>query len=264
MSTPGSSAVEREEVAWSDRARQGAVSATFVLCILANLVGAGVIGSREVSAANNAVFAADATLLTPASTAFSIWSVIYLGLAAYLVVQWRPDAACAARHRATGWLVVAASVLNAVWLQVALEGLLWLSVTVIVVLAGVLAEIVRRLNTHPGSGAERITDAVFGAYVGWVSVAVVGNVAATVAAGNAANPLTTPVAVAALVVIAAVYALMAWAWGRVAVAAIQAWGLLWVAYGRLAGEPASVSVGIVAAIAACAPLVVVLARVRTR
>ena len=44
-------------------------------CILGTLVGVGVLGTR-VEESSGGALAADATLLAPASPAFSIWSVI--------------------------------------------------------------------------------------------------------------------------------------------------------------------------------------------
>ena len=58
-------------------------------CILGTLVGVGVLGTR-VEESSGGALAADATLLAPASPAFSIWSVIYGGLAAYTIWQWLP------------------------------------------------------------------------------------------------------------------------------------------------------------------------------
>ena len=49
--------------------------------------------------------AADATLLAPAGPAFSIWSIIYIGLAAYTIWQWFPANAVTERTRRTGWLI---------------------------------------------------------------------------------------------------------------------------------------------------------------
>lgn len=252
----------------ADRTRQVAVTVTFVGCILANLVGAGVIGDREVSTANNAAFADDSSLLTPAGPAFSIWSLVYLGLAAYVVTQWRPGAAASARHRAIGWLVVAASALNALWLQVTLDGALWTSVAVIVVLLAVLVELVRRLRAHPPADRVEalVTDGTFGLYAGWVGLASVANVAASAAADGAPVTGAGPVRVAVVVLVglAIVAGLVAWSTGRLAIALAQSWGLLWVAYGRLVGEPASTSVGIAAVLAAIVPLVVLgLRRLRT-
>ncbi|MDT9593631.1 hypothetical protein RDV89_11175 [Nocardioides zeae] len=253
----------------ADLSRQVAVTVAFVACVVANLVGSGAIGGREVDTANNAAFADDSTLLTPAGPAFSIWSLVYLGQAAYVLLQWRRTARTDPRHRAIGWLVVAASVLNATWLWVTFDGLLWTSVVVIVVLLAVLCEILRRLGEHPPPDRVEavVTDGTFGLYAGWVSLASVANVAATAAAdGATATGVTAArIALVVLVAIAVVTALAALAWGRVAVALAQAWGLGWVAYGRFFGEPDAWSVGVVAVLAALTPLVAVaVARRRSR
>ncbi|MDF9715065.1 tryptophan-rich sensory protein [Nocardioides sp. ChNu-153] len=264
---PATAATDRGRPAPADRARQVAVTVAYVACIVGNLFGAGVVGPVEVSTAGNEAFAADASLLTPAGSAFSIWSVVYAGLTLHVAVQWLPSRATSARHRATGWLVVAASLLNAGWLTVSLQGYLWTSVVVIAALLAVLVEIVRRLTRHPAGGTDRTgltervaVDGTFGLYVGWVSLAVVANVAAASTAQGAARTgdVAVTVAVVVLVGVALVTALVARAWGgRVAVALAQAWGLAWVAYGRLAGDPESLVVGLVAGVAALVPLVAV-------
>ncbi|MFW6772689.1 hypothetical protein ACOACO_00260 [Nocardioides sp. CPCC 205120] len=265
---PATAPTDRGRPTPADRARQVAVSVAYVACVVGNLFGAGVVGPVEVSTAGNEAFAADSSLLTPAGSAFSIWSVVYAGLTLHLVVQWLPSRATAARHRVTGWLVAAAALLNAAWLTASLQGYLWTSVVVIVALLAVLVEIVRRLTRHPAGRApghrDRLeplaVDGTFGLYVGWVGVAAVANVAAASTAHGAARTGDVAVAVAVVVLVGVALAavVMARAWGgRAAVALAQAWGLAWVAYGRLAGDPESPVVGLVAGVAALVPLVAV-------
>ena len=81
-------------------------------CILGTLVGIGVLGTR-VEESSGGALAADATLLAPASPAFSIWSVIYGGLAAYTIWQWLPANTANIRARRSGWLVALSMLLNA-------------------------------------------------------------------------------------------------------------------------------------------------------
>lgn len=244
----------------ADRTRQVGVTLALVVCVVGSLVGSGVLGGTAVAEASGGAFAADSSLLTPAGTAFSIWSVVYAGPAAYVVVQWLPARAAHVRHRAVGWLAAASLVLNALWLTAALQGFLWTSVAVIVVLLAVLVEIVRRLTRHPGPDGllERVAvDGTFGLYLGWVSVAVVANVAASSAEDGQARTGTAAVVVSvvALLAVAAVATVWARAYGgRVAVALAQSWGLAWVAVNRLDGQPASTLVGVVAAVAAVVPL----------
>jgi hypothetical protein len=80
----------------SDRMRQVGVTVAEVLCIIGTLVGVGVIGTR-VEESSGGALAADATLIAPAGPAFQIWSLIYVGLAAYTVWQWLPANATISR-----------------------------------------------------------------------------------------------------------------------------------------------------------------------
>ena len=117
----------------SDRTRQIGVTLAEIFCVLGTLVGVGVIGTR-VEESSGGSLSADATLLAPAGPAFSIWSVIYVGLAAYTVWQWLPAAGRSELARRTGWLFAASMVLNAAWLLVTQQGWIWLSVLVILAL----------------------------------------------------------------------------------------------------------------------------------
>ena len=90
-------------VTTADRRRQVSVTAAEVFCILGTLVGLGVLGTAVEDSSEGAL-AADATLLAPAGPAFSIWSLVYVGLAAYTIWQWLPGPATSPRTRATGWL----------------------------------------------------------------------------------------------------------------------------------------------------------------
>lgn len=249
----------------ADRARQLGVTLAEVLCILGTLVGVGVIGTR-VEESSGGALAADATLLAPATPAFSIWSVIYLGLAAYTLWQWGPRAATSARTRATGWLVAVTMLLNAAWLLVTQAGWIWASVVVIALLVGTLGVLVRRLGEHPASDRveQVVVDGTMGLYLGWVTAATCANVtAALVASGvRPSRSVATVAAVAVVAVAAGLGVLLARRLGgRYAVAAALAWGLAWIAVGRLTTGPVSLSVALAAAVAA---LVVVAAAVLAR
>jgi len=239
-----------------DRLRQLWVTGSEALCIYGTLLGTGVLGAR-VEESSGGRLAADATLLAPATTAFSIWSVIYLGLFAYTVWQWLPANRTSERARATGWLAGVSMLLNAAWLLVTQVGLIWLSVGVIVALLATLTVLVVRLVAVPATGvADRIIlDGTFGAYLGWVTVATAANVAAAgVDSGWTLGPLADQVlAAAVLSVAAAIGVLLARTLGaRIAIAAAQVWGLAWIAVGRLTTAPDSTVVGVAALVAAAA------------
>ena len=244
----------------NDRIRQVWVTICQALCIYGTLVGFGVLGT-SVEDSSGGALSADATLLAPGGTAFSIWSVIYLGLFAYTVWQWLPANTESPRARATGWLAGVSMLLNAAWILVTQQGWVWISVGVIAVLALTLGLIMRRLTTlEPHGWADRIVlDGTFGAYLGWVTVATVANVAAAGAASGLSVSGTVDewLAVVVLAAAAGLSALFAYTiGGRFAVAAAMMWGLGWIAIARLYDEPASTIVGIAAILAVAAVLII--------
>jgi TspO/MBR family protein len=250
----------------ADRARQTGVTVAEVLCVLGTLVGLGVIGGTGVAESSGGALAADATLIAPAGPAFSIWSVIYAGLATYTVWQWLPGQATDERHRRTGWLAAASMLLNAAWLLVTRQGWIWVSVLVIAALVVVLGVLVRRLTERPSFGLVEtvVVDGTFGAYLGWVCVATCANItAALVSSGVEPGPPVSELwAVVVLAIAAGVGVLLARRLGgRYAVALAIAWGLAWIAVGRASDEPRS---SVTAWAAAIAAVVVVVAAVRER
>lgn len=239
-----------------DRIRQLVVTVSGVVCVFGTLLGTGVIGTR-VAESSGGTLAADATLIAPASTAFSIWSVIYLGLLAYVIWQWLPAHRRDDRLRATGYLGAASMVLNAAWLMVTQVGWLWVSVAVMIALLVTLGRLVDHLARRPAtSTVERVAvDGTFGLYLGWVCVATCANIAATLVASGV--PATGgPSEVATVVVIAVVVGLAAFLARRLpaqyAVGVGITWGLVWVAVARFTDQPQSTAVGVVAAAAALA------------
>jgi hypothetical protein len=245
----------------ADRVRQVCVTVSEVLCVLGTLVGVGLLGGTEVQDSAGGALSAEATRLAPAVPAFSIWSVIYLGLAAYTIWQWLPSSVTE-RTRSTGWLAMASMLLNAGWLLVTQQGWIWVSVVVIVALVLVLGELLRRLTRQPAGGTvERVVvDGTFGLYLGWVAVATCANVtAALVASGvRPSDAVADALGVVVLVVAAALGVVFARTLGgRWAVAAAMAWGLGWIAVGRTSGTPESLLVGLAAAVAALVVLAVV-------
>ncbi|MDQ2758264.1 MAG: tryptophan-rich sensory protein, partial [Actinomycetota bacterium] len=225
----------------ADRARQVVVTLSEIFCVVGTLFGVGVLGTR-VEETSGGALSAEATRLAPAGPAFSIWSVVYLGLAAYTIWQWLPSHASSPRSRATGWLAAVSMVLNAAWLLVTQQGWIWVSVVVIVALVLTLGELVRRLATTPPSSTGRartaevvVVDGTFGLYLGWVAVATCANVTtALVSSGVTPSDVVRDIAaVLVLLVVAGLGVLLARRLGgRYAVATAAAWGLAWIAVGR--------------------------------
>lgn len=152
-------------------------------------------------------------------------------------------------------------VLNAVWLLVTQQGWIWISVVVILALAIVLGLIMRQLTQYAAGGRmeQLVVDGTFGLYLGWVTVATCANVtaAAEVSGAELAGPAAEFAALGVLALAAALGIVLAIVLrGRWAIAVAAAWGLSWIAVGRLTDEPRSILVAIGAVVAA---LVVLLA-----
>ena len=203
--------------------------------------------------------------------------MIYAGLLAYTVWQWLPGRASDPRMRATGYLAAASMLLNAGWLLVTQQDLIWLSVVVIVALVLVLGLLAHRLvSVRPDAGpAASLVDRVvvegtFGLYLGWVSVATCANIAAALADSGVtpSSPAADVLAAIILVVVAALAAFYARRLGTlsvllVGIAAAMAWGLAWIAVGRTDEAPESVLTAAVAVVAALVTAGAALLRVRS-
>ena len=244
-----------------DIVRQITVAASAVFALIGAFVGSGAAGGTPIQNAAGGALAADATLIAPATPAFSVWSVIYLGLIVYAVWQLLPGQSSAERHRRLGYWIAASLVLNAVWILSIQFDLLPLSVPIIVVLLAVLVQAFLQAIAYPPTSVADgiITDATIGLYLGWVCVATAANVTALLVASGftgwgLAPELWSVVVVAVAAAVGIVLAVVSR--GRISPALTLAWGLTWVAVGRLAGEPASLATGIAAAAAAALVLVV--------
>ncbi|GAA1889426.1 tryptophan-rich sensory protein [Lapillicoccus jejuensis] len=256
----------------TDRVRQVVVTVSEVLCVYGTLVGVGVLGT-SVETSSGGALSAEATRIAPPGPAFSIWSVVYLGLFLYTIWQWLPSQATQRRMRSTGWLAAVSMLLNAGWLLVTQQGWIWVSVVVILALVLVLGELVRRLTAIPPTASPAtsrgrrlaelvVVDGTFGLYLGWVAVATAANVtAALVSSGvRPSDAVSDLLAVVVIAVVALISVVVSRAFGgRYAVAAASAWGLAWIAVGRTTSEPASTVTAVAAVLAA---LVVVAAALR--
>src|SRR5690554_6074995 len=235
----------------SDLVRQLVVLVSLLVAIVGGVVGSGAFGGTPIAEAAGGALSADATLIAPAGPAFSIWSVIYLGLAAYTVWQLLPGQRASERQRRLGYPMAASLVLNGAWILSVQAGLLWLSVVVIALLVIVLAIAFRACIAHrPSSWVEAIVvDGVVGLYLGWVSIATAANTAAWLTVlgfdGWGIDPDVWGVAVIAVAALIGV-GLAVGGRGRLSPAVSLSWGLSWVAAGRLAADPYSVPVGVAA------------------
>jgi len=252
-----------------DILRQATVIATTCFMLIAAVIGAGVLGGTPVQDLQDGALSADATYLAPAAPAFSIWSVVYVGLVAYAVWQALPGRRADERQRVLGWWIALSEILNGLWLVAAQFTTLPLTVLVIALLLITLCIVFRRTLHQPGRGwADRLlVDGVTGLHLGWVTLATVANTTAWL------TRLVPPEwegaadvwAVVVLVVVAVIgMGLAGSGGGRLAPALALSWGLSWLAVGRLSGQPHSTVIGVAAIVVALLVLATaVIRRVRT-
>ncbi len=145
------------------------------------------------------------TIITPAGYAFTIWTVIYVGMLAFSVYQMR--AAASERFRNIRWLYVTSSLLNCAWIFFWQYAMVGICLVVITLLAASLLVICYRLR-EPSSFVEAlVTKAPFGVYLGWVTCALLVNLA--IVLGTLGVDVQSRVLGVALVIVAAVGAFLA-------------------------------------------------------
>ena len=252
----------------SDVTRQIVVAVSAGIAVVGSFIGSGAAGGTPIQEASGGALAADATLIAPGTGAFSIWSVIYLGLLVYAVWQFLPSQRSAERQRSIGYWVAASLLLNAAWILSVQFNALALSVPVIVALLVVLiVAFVRARATEPSSRVDAvITDGTIGLYLGWVCVATAANITAALkAAGFNGWGIAPEVWAVVIIAVAGLVGVLLAVFfeGRIAPTLSLCWGLAWVAVARLADQPQSAPTAI-AAIVAVVAIIVVTAVARLR
>ncbi len=124
-----------------------------------------------------------ATLLTPATYAFSIWSLIYVLLVAFVVYQardmFKPDKGNNLPQKMGVYFIIA-SILNGLWTYVFVSGYILVSVGILIGIVVSLFVILYRLDIARDTPTLKTAALVWWPlliYAGWVTVACVVNVA---------------------------------------------------------------------------------------
>jgi hypothetical protein len=148
------------------------------------------------------------TALTPAGYAFSIWSMIYLGLAAFSIYQLLP----ANRERFGGLrtLIIASCLLNCTWIYCWHHDLVGLCVFIILGLAVVLLVIVSMLRVAASTVETVLFKGTFGIYAGWVTVAAIVNFFVYLRSAGSAQADSLPLAIAAVAVAVSAAVFVTW------------------------------------------------------
>jgi len=139
----------------------------------ANIVPINGLNTGEISARYPTGF-------TPAGWVFSIWGLIYLGLIAFGVFAARvpPERMARVRSIEPAYLVSCAA--NAIWIFMWHYGRILESVALmLVLLMSLIVVYVRLQSTQAASAGERLcVDMPFSLYLGWITTAVLANLAA--------------------------------------------------------------------------------------
>lgn len=176
-------------------------------------------------------------LFTPAGYAFSIWGVIYLALAGFIIYQSKGLFGNAVPHavvKKIGWLFVLSCLANCLWIICWLYDYTGLSVLVMVTLLASLCAIVLKtrmeLDLIP---LKRVAFEwwPFAMYLGWICVALIANTAAYLTKIQWAGFGFTDKTWTLIMILAAVVIniLLIWFRNLRESAAIGAWGLAAVA-----------------------------------
>jgi len=115
------------------------------------------------------------TLFTPAGYAFAIWIVIYLGLLAFVVYQFRSPTTV----QQIGWWFVLSCAANCCWVLAWLYGWTGLSVLIMITLVFTLIKIILRTDMELTDPPLRLIASVwwpFCLYSGWITVAFLANI----------------------------------------------------------------------------------------
>jgi hypothetical protein len=177
------------------------------------------------------------TLFTPAGYVFAIWSVIYLGLLAYMVYQALPSQRTNPRLRAIGWWYVAGNAANTAWIFFWHYEQLLITVGLIVVLLVCLVMAYLRLAAARSvkglvPRAEFWTTHVpFSIYTAWVTVATVANASSfLVQVGYDGSPLTPAIWTVLLLIVATGIGLLFLSrWRDVAYVGVLVWAFAGIA-----------------------------------
>jgi hypothetical protein len=157
----------------------------FVLTVLVN----GLAGSTTILGGKTTAQISDTnpTLITPAGYVFSIWGIIYILLGIFVVFQALPSQQGKEYQKRIGWLFALSSVANIVWLFLWQFEYLSLSVVLMFLLLATLILIYLRLGigkSETGTHEKLAVHLPFSVYLGWITIASIANVAATLVSIN--------------------------------------------------------------------------------
>jgi translocator protein len=241
-------------------------AAAFAAVIVVNSLAGGtiLIGGRNTAD----VSAAFPTLITPAGFTFSIWGIIYILLAAFIIFQILPKHRQDGFNNKIGYFFILSSLFNIIWL------FLWqfeyITASVLLIFALLVTLIIIYLNLNVGRAKATREEKLwvhlpFSVYLGWITIASIADVSSALVSINWTGFGLPPSAWAQLVVIVALgITLLVLVTRRdPAYGMVVVWALVGITANQL-GHPDVVSVTEVSSIVVGAATLVVLFLVLTR
>ena len=152
-----------------------AIIATLVVNTLSNFVPPG--GQNIGQLANSLL---SGVQILPANYAFAIWGLIYLGLIAYGIYQYRPALEGDRTIQRVDTLLIIACVAQIIWVLLFTLQQFWWSVLFMLAILLPLIGIYLQLDIGRGRSDRRrkwSVDIPFSVYLGWISIATIVNVA---------------------------------------------------------------------------------------
>lgn len=167
-----------------DITRQVVTVITFIITIVVNVLSTALPLNGQTPAEISDRFP---VLVTPANYVFGIWSIIYIGLTAFVIYQALPSQRENPALRRIGYLFAGVNLANAAWIFSWHYEYFALSVLIMLTLLALLIAIYVRLDNH-GSDLTHwqnwIIKAPFSVYLGWITVATIANISTTLYDAN--------------------------------------------------------------------------------
>ncbi len=143
-------------------------------------------------------------VVTPAGYGFSIWSLIYLGVVTYALVQALPSRRTDPLFRGIGWWTASAFLSVSVWLVLARFNLVWATVACILWMLASLAPVLWQVSRARVNASDWLFVVMpLSVFAGWVTVATFANTAAGLKVSGWENVAISEAAWAAVFVLLA-------------------------------------------------------------
>jgi len=167
------------------------------------------------------------TVVTPAGYAFSIWTLIYAGLAVFTIYQLLPGNL--SRFGGLRTIYIASCVLNCAWIYFWHHDRTGICLILIVVLAAMLIYIVSQLMVTVTAVEKVFVKGTFGLYAGWVTVAAMVNLFVYFASVGAPAAESATLGVVGVIVATAFAVAVTWRFANFVYPLAVAWALTAIA-----------------------------------